>query len=38
LPKLIIKRHPGSIFDYQLEDFEFAVYEPHPRIVAPIAI
>ena len=38
LPKLIIKRHPGSIFDYQLEDFEFAGYEPHPRIVAPIAI
>lgn len=38
LPKLIIKRHPGSIFDYQLEDFEFVGYEPHPRIVAPIAI
>ncbi len=38
LPKLIIKRHPGSIFDYQLEDFEFTGYEPHPRIVAPIAI
>ncbi|MGM8226113.1 thymidylate synthase [Cellvibrio sp. ARAG 10.3] len=38
LPNLIIKRHPGSIFDYQLEDFEFAGYEPHPRIVAPIAI
>lgn len=38
LPNLIIKRHPGSIFDYQLEDFEFVGYEPHPRIVAPIAI
>ena len=38
LPNLIIKRHPGSIFDYQVEDFEFTGYEPHPRIVAPIAI
>lgn len=38
LPNLIIKRRPGSIFEYQLEDFEFAGYEPHPRIVAPIAI
>ena len=38
LPNLIIKRHPGSIFDYQVEDFEFTGYEPHPRIVAPIAV
>lgn len=38
LPKLIIKRKPESIFDYQLEDFVFEGYEPHPRIVAPIAI
>jgi thymidylate synthase len=38
LPNLVIKRRPGSIFDYQLEDFEFAGYEPHPRIAAPIAI
>jgi thymidylate synthase len=38
LPKLVIKRKPASIFDYQLEDFVFEGYEPHPRIVAPIAI
>lgn len=38
LPKLVIKRKPESIFDYQLEDFVFEGYEPHPRIVAPIAI
>lgn len=38
LPNLVIKRRPGSIFDYQLEDFEFTGYEPHPRIAAPIAI
>lgn len=38
LPNLIIKRRPKDIFDYQLDDFEFAGYEPHPRIVAPIAV
>src|SRR3954471_8916381 len=29
LPKLVIKRKPESIFDYQLEDFIFEGYEPH---------
>lgn len=38
LPKLVIKRRPESMFDYQLNDFEFINYYPHPRIVAPIAI
>src|SRR5690554_2808984 len=38
LPNLIIKRRPKDIFDYQLEDFEFAGYYPYPRIVAPIAV
>lgn len=38
LPKLVIKRKPDSIFDYELEDFEFVGYEPHPTIKAPIAI
>ena len=38
LPRLRIKRRPASIFDYQLEDFEFEGYEPHPRIIAPIAV
>ncbi len=38
LPKLVIKRKPASIFDYELDDFVFEGYEPHPRIVAPIAI
>ncbi len=38
LPKLRICRKPGSIFDYQLEDFEFEGYEPHPRIAAPISV
>ena len=38
LPKLLIKRRPESVFDYDFDDFEFAGYEPHPAIKAPIAI
>ncbi len=38
LPKLVIKRKPESIFEYELEDFEFEGYEPYPVIKAPIAI
>lgn len=38
LPRLQIRRRPANIFDYQLEDFEFEGYDPHPRIAAPIAI
>lgn len=38
LPKLVIKRKPESIFDYRFEDFEFAGYQSHPGIKAPIAI
>ncbi|WP_417502560.1 thymidylate synthase [Marinobacter sp.] len=38
LPKLVIKRKPDFIFDYELEDFEFEGYDPYPGIKAPIAI
>ncbi|WP_144780471.1 thymidylate synthase [Marinobacter maritimus] len=38
LPKLSIKRKPSSIFEYELEDFEFEGYDPYPGIKAPIAI
>ncbi|EHJ03174.1 thymidylate synthase [Marinobacter manganoxydans] len=38
LPKLLIKRKPASIFEYELEDFEFEGYDPYPGIKAPIAI
>ncbi|PUA28382.1 MAG: thymidylate synthase [Cellvibrio sp. 79] len=38
LPQLKILRKPASIFDYELQDFEFEGYQPHPRIAAPIAI
>lgn len=38
LPTLRLNRKPASIFDYELADFEFDGYEPHPKIVAPIAV
>ena len=37
-PTLLIRRRPASIFDYELEDFEFRGYEPHPAIKAPVAV
>lgn len=38
LPKLVIKRKPPSVFDYQFEDFAVEGYAPLPPIKAPIAI
>lgn len=38
LPKLMIKRHPESIFDYQFDDFEISHYQSHPGIKAPVAV
>ena len=38
LPRLVLKRRPGSIFEYRYEDFEFAGYQAHPAIKAPIAV
>jgi thymidylate synthase len=38
LPKLVIKRRPASLFDYVLDDFEFANYQHHPAIKAPVAV
>ena len=38
LPRLVIKRRPASIFDYDLGDFEFQGYEPHPAIKAAVAV
>ena len=37
-PKLVIKRKPASIFEYEFEDFELAGYESHTAIKAPVAI
>ncbi|MDB5748280.1 MAG: thymidylate synthase, partial [Massilia sp.] len=38
LPQLLIKRQPGSLFDYRFEDFEVQGYDPHPAIKAPVAV
>jgi len=38
LPKLVIKRKPNSILDYQFDDFELIDYHPHPHIHAPVAV
>lgn len=37
-PRLDILRRPASIFDYRIEDFEVADYDPHPHIAAPVAV
>ncbi|MQR01764.1 thymidylate synthase [Glaciimonas soli] len=38
LPKLVIKRKPASIFDYQFDDFEITDYQPQAHIKAPVAV
>jgi thymidylate synthase len=38
LPRLLIKRKPPTLFDYQFDDFEIVDYQCHPAISAPIAV
>ena len=38
LPRLVIKRRPASITQYQFEDFELLDYHPHPAIKYPVAV
>ena len=38
LPRLRIRRRPATIFEYELDDFEFLDYQAHPAIKAPIAV
>lgn len=38
LPALLFHRKPGSLFEYQLDDFEIRNYQSHPAIKAPIAV
>ena len=38
LPKLLLKRKPATIFDYQYEDIEIIGYQSHPAIKAPVAV
>lgn len=38
LPKLLIKRKPATIFDYQFDDFEIVDYESHAHIKAQVSV
>jgi thymidylate synthase len=38
LPRLILRRRPSSLFEYQFEDFELTGYDPHPPIKFPVAV
>ncbi len=38
LPQLVMRRRPGSIFEYDYEDFEFVNYQHHAAIKAPVAV
>jgi thymidylate synthase len=38
LPRLIINRNAVGIDQFDFEDFEFAGYEAHPHISAPVAV
>jgi thymidylate synthase len=38
LPRLVIRRCPPSLFDYEYEDFEFVNYQHHAAIKAPVAV
>ncbi|HZO23911.1 MAG TPA: thymidylate synthase [Steroidobacteraceae bacterium] len=38
LPRLVLRRRPPSIFEYEFEDFEIVNYQHHPAIKAPVAI
>jgi thymidylate synthase len=38
LPKLVLKRKPATIFDYQFDDIDIVGYQSHPAIKAPVAV
>ena len=38
LPRLLLRRKPPSLFDYEYEDFEIAEYRHHPPLKAPVAV
>jgi thymidylate synthase len=37
-PRLVLHRRPPTLFDYRYEDVEFADYQSHPAIKAPVAV
>lgn len=38
LPRLLIRRQPGSLFDYTIDDLDLEGYDPHPHIPADVAV
>jgi thymidylate synthase len=38
LPRLVLKRKPPTLFDYTFDDIEFAGYQSHPALKAPVAV
>jgi len=38
LTKLLFRRNPGSLFDYEFDDFEFKDYQSYPSIPAVVAV
>ena len=38
LPKLLLKRRPASIFEYEYDDIEIVDYQSYPAIKAPVAV
>ena len=38
LPKLVLKRRPATIFDYEFDDIDIVDYQPHAAIKAPVAV
>ena len=37
-PRLLLKRRPGSVFEYRIEDFEILDYQPQGALRAPVAV
>jgi thymidylate synthase len=38
LPRLVLRRRPPTLFEYEFEDFEITGYDHHPAIKAPVAV
>lgn len=38
LPRMVIKRRPPTLFDFDYGDFSLEGYDPHPAIKAPVAV
>lgn len=38
LPMLRIHRDPGSLFEYEMDDFSFEGYDPHPLIKGAVSV